>query len=94
MTIAGRFKVLSYSLGLRIRCAEIYIVNFSVDILCVSGDDNTSTSSRRDEDDMSSSVYRLEIVGIELLSLYGTEVCSYLQTQCFIFIFSHGVTVR
>uniref|UniRef100_M4CGN8 DUF2470 domain-containing protein n=1 Tax=Brassica campestris TaxID=3711 RepID=M4CGN8_BRACM len=45
----------------------------------VQGDDNTSTSSRRDEDDMTSSVYRLEIVGIELLSLYGTESSISLQ---------------
>ncbi|WZZ66645.1 hypothetical protein YC2023_078015 [Brassica napus] len=44
----------------------------------VQGDDNnTSTSSRHEENDMSSSgLYRLEIVGIELLSLYGTEARS------------------
>jgi hypothetical protein len=43
------------------------------------GNDNPSTSSRRDEDDMSSSLYRLEIVGIELLSLYGAESSISLQ---------------
>ncbi|KAF3518874.1 hypothetical protein DY000_02061758 [Brassica cretica] len=42
----------------------------------VQGDDNTSTSSKHDEKDLSSSLYRLEIVGIELLSLYGTESVS------------------
>nr|VDD62312.1 unnamed protein product [Brassica oleracea] len=47
----------------------------------VQGDDNnTSTSSRHEENDMSSSgLYRLEIVGIELLSLYGTEFSISLQ---------------
>ncbi|KAF3526222.1 hypothetical protein F2Q69_00049488 [Brassica cretica] len=39
----------------------------------MSDDNNTSTSSRHEENDMSSTgLYRLEIVGIELLSLYGT----------------------
>ncbi|CAN8254224.1 unnamed protein product [Cochlearia groenlandica] len=41
------------------------------------GDDNNS--SRRDENDTSSSLYRLEIVGIELLSLYGSESSISLQ---------------
>ena len=68
-----------------------------------SGDDNnTSTSSRHEENDMSSTgLYRLEIVGIELLSLYGTEVCSYnschladANSSVSFIIFSHGVTVR
>ncbi|KAF3571806.1 hypothetical protein F2Q69_00062151 [Brassica cretica] len=46
----------------------------------VQGDDNQNTSSRHDdENDMSSSLYRLEIVGIELLSLYGTESSVSLQ---------------
>ncbi|KAL0663039.1 hypothetical protein Bca4012_099876 [Brassica carinata] len=47
----------------------------------VQGDDNNiSTSSRHEENDMSSSgLYRLEIVGIELLSLYGTEFSISLQ---------------
>ncbi|CAN6804198.1 unnamed protein product [Brassica oleracea var. botrytis] len=44
-----------------------------------NGDDNTSTSSKHDEKDLSSSLYRLEIVGIELLSLYGTEFSISLQ---------------
>lgn len=60
----------------------LYTYTFLFDILdsppfgyLSSGDDNPITSSRRDENDMSSSLYRLEIVGIELLSLYGAEVC-------------------
>lgn len=47
----------------------------------LSGDDNPNTSSRQDENDMSSSLYRLEIVGIELLSLYGAEVCFFHDCQ-------------
>uniref|UniRef100_A0A1J3CJP9 DUF2470 domain-containing protein n=1 Tax=Noccaea caerulescens TaxID=107243 RepID=A0A1J3CJP9_NOCCA len=43
------------------------------------GNDNPSTSCRREENDMSSSLYRLEIVGIELLSLYGVESSISLQ---------------
>ena len=48
-----------------------------------SGDENQNTSSRDDENDMSSSLYRLEIVGIELLSLYGTEVCFFCKPSSF-----------
>jgi hypothetical protein len=100
MTIAGRFKVLSYFLVLKMLflilyhlfyielrgISVLYTYTFLFDILdsppfgyLSSGDDNPITSSRRDENDMSSSLYRLEIVGIELLSLYGAESSISLQ---------------
>lgn len=70
------------------------IVNFSVDICVFSGDDNPNTSSRHDENDMSSSLYRLEIVGIELLSLYGTEVCFFFVANHRFFSLTQCVDVK